>query len=243
MWRLALTRLSGFNPRRPVSRPATHCRAGLRAAGPVSIHADRFPGRRPGEAPAHQDLRDVSIHADRFPGRRHRARMQPARIRPVSIHADRFPGRRHAVLIAAAEGGEFQSMPTGFPAGDADQPAHGNAPRCFNPRRPVSRPATPQAGPLRAGRLGFNPRRPVSRPATPSRRRRMREQASFNPRRPVSRPATAPSCRSCCARPVSIHADRFPGRRLNQPSSSPTSQRFQSTPTGFPAGDTNEAWK
>ena len=181
---------------------------------------------------------------------------------------------------------EFQSTPTGFPAGDQG-PARGARPRrCFNPRRPVSRPATTASSATRPdpGHDRFNPRRPVSRPATRRRRNRAGRRrfnprrpvsrpatwrcgprpgcgAGFNPRRPVSRPATTqatPTCRAVCrfnprrpvSRPatykagidagmskVSIHADRFPGRRLDIIRSSLPPPVFQSTPTGFPAGD------
>jgi hypothetical protein len=65
-----------------------------RAGGAVSIHADRFPGRRPDDPGLVVRLQAVSIHADRFPGRRPVRRYRPG-----------------LVLL-------FQSTPTGFPAGD-----------------------------------------------------------------------------------------------------------------------------
>ena len=156
----------------------------------------------------------------------------------------------------------FQSTPTGFPAGDSCWHGLFPATYCFNPRRPVSRPATRRRGRSVCSAGCFNPRRPVSRPATWLPRTRDNSIDSFNPRRPVSRPATVEGVEAVAVHVVSIHADRFPGRRrpwraelrrracgfnprrpVSRPATSMVSgirmvtSGFQSTPTGFPAGD------
>ena len=107
----------------------------------------------------------------------------------------------------------FQSTPTGFPAGDAADAVRPAMGCCFNPRRPVSRPATGRSWCAGTARPRFNPRRPVSRPAT---------KCGNTARVTVD---------------VSIHADRFPGRRPAPAEAAPQTRPFQSTPTGFPAGD------
>ncbi len=274
---------SSFNPRRPVSRPATESDTAILVPPAVSIHADRFPGRRLQPCAVSSRADTVSIHADRFPGRRlvpslHGSSVKPFQSTPtgfpagdgaeahrvhglrvsihadrfpgrrrqppslqlrqpvVSIHADRFPGRRPPRSAPAAPSSRFQSTPTGFPAGDwgvcefvvddtvsihADRfpgRRHGPGrldrhPDGFNPRRPVSRPATRGAW-IGADPVGcFNPRRPVSRPATLQSATPRNTTVSFNPRRPVSRPATSAPALLQHGDSVSIHADRFPGRR------------------------------
>ncbi len=156
----------GFNPRRPVSRPATT--AGGANATVILCFNPRRPVSRPATHPAGAAAvgSAVSIHADRFPGRRPRAPSGGGARQGVSIHADRFPGRR-----------------------PPDHPRAEPWLTRFNPRRPVSRPAT---------RRGLGQRR---------------LQRRFNPRRPVSRPATARNRVTQQVVTVSIHADRFPGRR------------------------------
>ncbi len=199
-----------FNPRRPVSRPATRQMQYARRWAAVSIHADRFPGRRPGA---------VGV---------------PAQLVHVSIHADRFPGRRPNVATPPGSQLMFQSTPTGFPAGDQRLRRRHRRRGRFNPRRPVSRPAT-QCVPEQATVSIHADRFPGRR------RRRAGLRGSrwrcFNPRRPVSRPATRHERHPSRVRVVSIHADRFPGRRLNVASGVDAFVWFQSTPTGFPAGD------
>ncbi len=154
----------GFNPRRPVSRPATVPLHVDPFNQYVSIHADRFPGRRPGGCANSWWMTRFQSTPTGFPAGDDRLgrRSAPAH---VSIHADRFPGRRRSPIRCSSARGWFQSTPTGFPAGD-----HHVAPV--------------QAWP-----------------------------SGFNPRRPVSRPATMLIVSSAASTYVSIHADRFPGRR------------------------------
>ncbi len=154
-----------FNPRRPVSRPATPS-----PATPPSA-AGGFNPRRPVSRPATRRQSAAGAGGQ------------------VSIHADRFPGRRPQAVQQLAGTVEFQSTPTGFPAGDA-----------WDYRR-----------------QGFSEEfqsTPTGFPAGDDRDWFVRESLKrFNPRRPVSRPATYRSGQKGMAKRVSIHADRFPGRR------------------------------
>ncbi len=225
-----------FNPRRPVSRPATTPWPPAHSPWIVSIHADRFPGRRPGTArgstlmtrfnprrpvsrpatllPLRLIQRDESFNPRRPVSRpATSASLASFQTPSVSIHADRFPGRRLFARRGRIMSSKFQSTPTGFPAGDHDRQRLGKLRDRFNPRRPVSRPATGRrVAPvmleivsIHADRFPgrrreqkstcrrwhcFNPRRPVSRPATTAPTSPAPTTGSFNPRRPVSRPAT-----------------------------------------------------
>ncbi len=107
----------------------------------------------------------------------------------------------------------FQSTPTGFPAGDPCRKARASASLTFQ--------STPTGFP--AGDMG--------------RVYCCAVETGFNPRRPVSRPATFQRQWDRLIAQVSIHADRFPGRRLVSKMSCSRAGLFQSTPTGFPAGD------
>ena len=227
-----------FNPRRPVSRPATT------DAMIASIQGYWFQSTPTG-FPAGDDQGRASCHATpSFNPRRPVSR--PATVLGalllavllVSIHADRFPGRRRSSSSLHMPAARFQSTPTGFPAGDGRSADRGPRPSRFNPRRPVSRPATSWRMYPRWCLTSFNPRRPVSRPATVAGPRALTAQTGvfqstptgfpagdgrrpartgwcscFNPRRPVSRPATEQRGGDQVGEAVSIHADRFPGRR------------------------------
>ena len=250
-----------FNPRRPVSRPATT------DAMIASIQGYWFQSTPTG-FPAGDDQGRASCHATpSFNPRRPVSR--PATVLGalllavllVSIHADRFPGRRRSSSSLHMPAARFQSTPTGFPAGDGRSADRGPRPSRFNPRRPVSRPATSWRMYPRWCLTSFNPRRPVSRPATEEGRHALAgvHVSIHADRFPGRRPAGWLPGR--VQRGVSIHADRFPGRRRvgskpgprpgsfnpRRPVSRPATRRsvvnlpvqlrFQSTPTGFPAGD------
>ena len=204
---------SGFNPRRPVSRPATIPFAASALSPWVSIHADRFPGRR--------------LAAANTTAKTHGFQSTPTGV-PAGDPKGRSSGCTRML---------FQSTPTGFPAGDLAWlfrcSAHGVS--IHADRFPGRRPQ--RSSSMRWPRGGFNPRRPVSRPATSCSACPRCARSGFNPRRPVSRPATCRDCKGLCRAGVSIHADRFPGRRRKPLPAADIADVFQSTPTGFPAGD------
>jgi len=102
-----------------------------------------------------------------FPAGDRHPRQDDHQVRRVSIHADRFPGRRHSVRIVNSHFlGWFQSTPTGFPAGDAAQWQQLCVRQSFQ-STPTGFPAGDFSGHRVVSRLArFNPRRPVSRPAT-----------------------------------------------------------------------------
>jgi len=157
--------LARFNPRRPVSRPATAGRPGLCPTGEVSIHADRFPGRR------------------------------------------------HPTTPFAVAPDEFQSTPTGFPAGDV-----------------CATPAFSAVFMFQSTQTGF-PAGDVARSARSHPRGVSIHADRFPGRRLLQHQ------RHAGVAEVSIHADRFPGRRLSSSFRLAGFRSFQSTPTGFPAGD------
>ena len=148
-----------------------------------------------------------------------------------------FPAGDVLICMSSMGMRSFQSTPTGFPAGDAPS----DAPR-VSLTRFQSTPTGFPAGDLFAAAglllsLLFQST-PTGFPAGDRFRSNSASgRACFNPRRPVSRPATQAASADVGQHVVSIHADRFPGRRLCAGLLTPSRWQFQSTPTGFPAGD------